>query len=782
MSDARITDQEASHAGARIARWLLYATLLVPVVVFPGFFFPFVTIRAVYFRVLVEIATALLLYLALRREASANFRRDVVFWAFFAWVCANILAAVLGPAPMRSIFGDHERMGGVWFWVHLLAFYVALRTFFRESDWWRFFRLAVVIGSAVAVYGLVQYQFGLFTSRIGGIDAGVTIGNPGLMAPYLLANVGLCGLLGVRSRGFARYMYVALAVLLITGLFFSGNRSSMLALLLGTGAALLAYVLWSQSLRGRSLTGVVVLLVASAALVMVSRAPWAGLATSPVPAIARLSGGVDSARVVQWQAAVDGIRDRPIFGFGPENYPIIWSRFYHPEMYRFVIDSRWDRAHNAYLDAFAMTGIFGFLALLAIWVALGWAGTNSAMSTLDQKAPGKERAIDAIALGLSVAYAFYLLFWFFDLNSTMLWVALAGYVASRSIAQPLITFGAPRERRWQTNLVLAAGGLAVTAVLYVHGFETLRMARTLDAVQRPGRPPEQVLKDYESVFDSPAPVTQHAFVMYANHLSSFRPRFGEIRNDVPRAALFDRAFILAIHEFERQAIQDPLNERITAQHARVLILGAYYYDNPRLYESALMRLRRAVELAPRRIPTHWALGMAYLNVQRPRDALKAFESAYAQYPPLGPTQAYLGLAHSALGENREAARWLSGALHFGHVPARLLVTGAARALAAEGNPATGADLLRLYLATKSGPAFTRVPRSPGALLDYQTAKLASDLFEAGGDSAAAAAFDISSDMLCARELPLDLLANNGVHEPIIVAADCRQPWRSTERY
>ncbi|MDQ3515601.1 MAG: hypothetical protein M3403_02335, partial [Gemmatimonadota bacterium] len=122
--------RDAADTPARIARALLYATALVPAVVIPGFFFPYVTTRAVYFRVLVQLATAILLYLVVRRQITVNYRRDLVLWALAAWVAANMLAAAFGASPIRSIFGDHERMGGVWFWIHLVAYYVLLCTFF----------------------------------------------------------------------------------------------------------------------------------------------------------------------------------------------------------------------------------------------------------------------------------------------------------------------------------------------------------------------------------------------------------------------------------------------------------------------------------------------------------------------------------------------------------------------------------------------------------------------------------------------------------------------------
>lgn len=767
----------------RAARWLLFGTALVPIAVWPGFFFPYVTIRAVLFRVLVELATAILLYLVLRRQTSLAVRGDYVFLALAAWVVVNTLAAIFGFAPMRSLFGDHERMGGVWFWIHLLAFYVALRTFMRDQDWARYFRLCVAIAAVVAAYGLIQYWLRPFSSGIRGVEAGVTIGNSGLFAAYLLSNVTLCALLGVRAGWRARATYLAIATLLVTALVFSGNRSSTLALLGGLAVAVIAYAVWSRSLRGWRALVVALPLAAAIALPFVTRASWAQPVTARIPALSRLSSGVDSSRVIQWRAAVEGIRERPLLGVGPENYTIVWSRYYHPEMYRFLSDARWDRAHNAYLDAFATAGFFGFASLLAVFLALGVAAHRAARR---ERESGGTSATVAVAAGFFAAYAFYLFFWFFDLNSTMPWIALAAFVASRATTAPIASFGAPLEKRWQTTVVLLAGAVALGGVLYVHGFATLVMARKLDEVRNPGRPPEEVLADYQSVFDSPAPVTQHAFWMYAGHLASFRPRFDEIRADPRRAALFDRAFALAIKEFELQAARDPLNDRVATQHARVLMLGAYYYGSPKLYESALRRLHRAVEVAPRRVPTHLALGLAYLNVQRPVEALAAFRTAYDLYPPLAQTQEFLGRTYVALGDEREAAKWLASATRAGTLPDRWLILQVARGLLQTGAAAAAGELLTAYLEEKHGPIFLWAPgggSSAELAADYEVAALASEAMRASGRHEPAAAIAAGSAALCSSLHELgDLSALPVAGAPPDSSRDCLAPWRNAGGY
>lgn len=770
----------------RVARGLLYATLLVPILVIPGFLFPFVTIRAVYFRVLVELCTAILLYVLVRRDVKANVRDDFVFWALLAWVVANSLAAWLGVAPIRSLFGDHERMGGVWFWLHLVAYYVALRTFMRPDDWWRFFRIAVAVSAAVAAFGLMTDKIHSFHVVIGGIGGGVTIGNSGLLAAYLAANVAFCILLAVHSGTLGRLAYGALALLLVFGMATSGNRSSALALLVGAAAGFAFSTARSARFRSWRFVAVIALFAAVATLPFVTRSSWARPLTARVSVLERLSSGVDSARVVQWRAAIDGIRARPLLGVGPENYQIVWSQYYHPEMYRFAADSRWDRAHNAYLDAFATAGILGFLCLLAIWLALGRAAWNAAREPpatgADHAKPERAGRLEAVAFGAFAAYAFYLLFWFFDLNSTMPWIALAAFIGGRAAGRPLFEIGARGQHRWQSSMVVALGAMALVAVLYVHGYETLRMARTLDRVRHPDQPMNETFADFESVFSSVAPVTQHAFFMYSGRLRDLQPRFPEIRADPVRAQLFNRAFVLGLTEFERQARQDPLNERMVVQHARVLLLGAYFYGDTKLYESALARLQHAVSLAPRRVNTYLVLGVAYLNAKRPDLAKQAFQQAYSVYPPLGQTHSYLAEAYLDLDKPDSAAWWLRNAMQNEYAPSRELTLEVAHAAAAAGHPRAAAELTLDYLRREAGPPFTWSVGPPQADIGkYDLGVLAARFFMAAGDPVKASVISATAPGLCARPVRLESLPRLTfpLGSPGRVA-DCREPWRLAE--
>jgi O-antigen ligase len=693
------------RAAQRLARWSLYATSVVPLLVVPQLFFPFVTGRAVYFRLLVQVATAALLYSVLTRDSKRYLRRDWILIAFAAFVAVNALSAALGAAPMRSMFGDYERMGGVWNWLHLFAYLVVLRAFFNDSDWNRFFGLCLVVAVTVGGIAVLQETPYRLPSRIGGAKTGATIGNPGLLAPYLLANIAIA-LLAAVTWTRRRSLYIGASAFLSIPLVLSANRSATLGLLFGAAIGLGAYYVFRREYTRR---GIVLIATATAfafAVPLLARFQWSGPITGRVTLLTKLGSGVDSSRVIQWRAAVAGARERPVLGFGPENYHLVWSRHYQAEMYRFAGDERWDRAHNAYLDALSTTGVLGFAALIGVWIVLA-RETLRARRSLSLSA-----ASAAVLLGFFAAYAVYLFFWFFDLNSSMLWVAIAAYVASQARKQRLIEFGPAHPRRWQTTVILGLGAVVFASSAYVHSVETIRVAAVLGRAGIPGRTAEGALRDFETVFDSPGPGTHHAYYLYGSLLRSLLPQFERIRRDPERSAQMDRAFRRVLEEIEHEREKDPLNERILVQRARIALLGSIFYQNSLPYDYALEDLRAAVRLAPRNLQTYLVLGNSLIVGGRARQALPVLDHARRLNPELGQTRWYIATAYAQLGDFAAAAEWLLGAIDKRFAPDAATVLRVVEGLSSTGDRETAAAVASRYVQWKFGPAHAWALKPP----------------------------------------------------------------------
>jgi hypothetical protein len=134
-----------------VARFAVFLVVLVPILLFPGFFFPFVTFRNVFFRVCVELAFGLVLVRLWGRFGALARASDPLLKWLLALLAAMGISAVFGVSPWRSVFGDFERMGGVWAWMHLFLFYLVLRVLLDERHWIRLFRAVLIVGDFVLI-------------------------------------------------------------------------------------------------------------------------------------------------------------------------------------------------------------------------------------------------------------------------------------------------------------------------------------------------------------------------------------------------------------------------------------------------------------------------------------------------------------------------------------------------------------------------------------------------------------------------------------------------------
>src|SRR5437773_2941006 len=162
---------------------LLAASMLVPVIVGTGFFFPYVVPRNLYFRAIIEIGTATLVLALCFGRKRLDLRGEPILWALVAFLAAATLSALFSPARMHSFFGDFERMGGVWAWLNLTLFFLLLRTL-RDEDWPWVLNFALAVSLFVSVRAIAQHSdvvsaAAAFDGVIGPSES--TFGNSGLL-------------------------------------------------------------------------------------------------------------------------------------------------------------------------------------------------------------------------------------------------------------------------------------------------------------------------------------------------------------------------------------------------------------------------------------------------------------------------------------------------------------------------------------------------------------------------------------------------------------------------
>jgi hypothetical protein len=77
-----------------------------------------------------------------------------------------------------------------------------------------------------------------------------------------------------------------------------------------------------------------------------------------------------STRVWTWGSALQGFQERPLLGWGPENFPAVFDKYFNSKHYvpGENRETWFDRAHSVFFDYLAETGLIGLLAYLAIFI------------------------------------------------------------------------------------------------------------------------------------------------------------------------------------------------------------------------------------------------------------------------------------------------------------------------------------------------------------------------------------------------------------------------------
>lgn len=394
-------------------------------------FFPFISGKNFAFRVIVEIIAGAWLALALVNPAYRP-RRTWLLWAFGLWVVWMAIADAFGVYPFKSFFSNYERMEG-WIMIsHLFAYFVVAQSVLTtEKLWKQWWHTSLGVSLIVAFIGVLQLM-GAVAINQSGVRLDARIGNSTYLGVYMLFHVFMAALYLGRAwverlpgkRTGILFGYGAVILLDSFILFFTATRGAILGLI--GGAALSALLLVLMAPRSRvawRAGGVVVasLLILIGGFWAVREQTWVQN-IEPLFRLAEIAReGFPLARQLNIGMAIQGFNERPILGWGQENYAAVFDKYYDPRMYA---QEQWfDRTHNIIFDWLIAGGIFGLLGYLALYVFALLMVWRSGVFALYER---------AILTGLFAGYFFYLLFTFDNLTSYILFIAVLAYISVRA--------------------------------------------------------------------------------------------------------------------------------------------------------------------------------------------------------------------------------------------------------------------------------------------------------------------------------------------------------------
>lgn len=314
---------------------------LVPLLFDYSLDWPFTVAKGLLSHALAYPLAGILVALAIRRGRQF-LSYSPLHVAVLAFLGANVAATVTAADSVLALYGAHGRMlglGTIADWV-VLYFGAALLVRTR-SDWMAVFSAAVtasimVLGyEAIQLLGLDPLSWNMDSSA----RPFSTIGQPTTLGLYL-STLALGTLaLGLLLQGLTRpwrALLLAFTVVLLVGAVATGSRASVVGI--ATGSATLVLFLWftRSGNRARVITiggagaGMMVITLLVLATPLGTR-----LATtiegsivndSDPEALVRLEPSA-TGRIELYGIALQMLRDRPIFGYGPDNFAVGVPKF-----------------------------------------------------------------------------------------------------------------------------------------------------------------------------------------------------------------------------------------------------------------------------------------------------------------------------------------------------------------------------------------------------------------------------------------------------------------------
>ena len=466
--------------------------LLTPFVVMPEVFHAHAVGKAVWSRALIAVLFALWAALALL-DPAARPPRSPLLAVLGLGAGVALLAAAAGVDPGRSLWSSYERMQGVVDLLHWLAFFTVLVSVLRTARAWRrVLALNLAAGTALVLLVIARSldvdvpfwgDLPEHRRRFGG-----PLGNPVVLGAYLSVNAVMAlGFAAAAARGrdagggAPAGAWAAVSALQLWGLALAGSAGAFAGLLAGlvvagAGLALLARrrrAVWvAAGALAVAVGGGLAVLGAGGAVAEWVHRPGVQLLDKLDPAHPTVQG-----RLAAWRMSLAGLAERPLLGWGPENFDAVFGRF--ATGYGAAMEAH-DRPHGTVFEAMATTGAAG----LAAWLAL-WAATFAAAWRAVRERAG---AIRLLALFTGAALAAHLVqgLAFFDTASSrmqhMLLLAFLATLAGpgRAASPRLAAAGAAvlagaaslRARAARGVLFAAALGLAgagLASTLAIHG-------------------------------------------------------------------------------------------------------------------------------------------------------------------------------------------------------------------------------------------------------------------------------------------------------------------------
>ncbi|MDI6603073.1 MAG: O-antigen ligase family protein [Patescibacteria group bacterium] len=642
-----------------------YLALFTPLITNAKFFFPFVGPKSLYFMGLVEIIFFAWLILIIYSPQYRP-RKNLLLIVLILFLAVVILSSLFGENLSYSFWSKPERMTGLLMWFHLFAFFLVISSTFRKLDWQKIFAISIFVG--------VILSFITFVSDKPVMRGGATIGNDSFLGTYLIFTLFLALYLIFTSQGhqpthylptFGRPLriYSGICFLIIfLGLFLSGARAAKLSFLFGLVLLFFLWLFFCQrgNLRWLGLALLAFCIIFAFFFTFLAFQPESFVRKEIIEKTLGI-GETFGGRFVVWEGAWKGFLEKPLLGWGPENFEFSFFKHYNPCLgtSRCGGDIWYDRAHNIIFDTLVSIGLLGMLTYIGIFLSvfyLLWTPTLSppakekSSNYLPKRFDFWTRGIFSVLL---ISYFIQNLTVFDMVSSYLMFFLVLGFVASISISRETLS---P-----QKTISPEPWFLFIILILFIFSFfyfiiQPLKTDYYVIAALRSPPASAKRLNFYKKTLES-SPLGKYQIREFFGQTTLEFAQSGKIKE--VSAENFKKEIDFVIEELEKSIKESPLDLRSHLRLGQIYNTYTVLFDQTKISEAERV-LARAMEISSTNQQVYYVFAQTRFLQERKEEALEFLQKARDLEPRFIASRWYLIRAYRlmdkyelALSELRE---------------------------------------------------------------------------------------------------------------------------------
>ena len=357
--------------------------------------------------------------------------------------------------------------------------------------------------------------------------------------------------------------------------------------------------------------------------------------------------GTAGTRLMSWQIAIESWQEKPVFGWGINNFFYAFNEHYRPEFLEHGWGETWfDNAHNIVVNTLATQGVLGVVTYLGIFGAAVW------MLIVGYRAGRTDQATLVFGFGFLSAHLTQAAFVFENPTSYLYFFFTLALLNQSSAPAVTLSKGEKTsvEKPLGMPLIITACAVGLLVIYTVN----IRVANAnklaLKSLQALYSDPNKALDWYNQALMAGSPHVDDIRADFARVVDQLLPQY--IQAKQPGLAL--KLFKTAYEGLKQNRQLHPYDIRNQINIAQLALTGANLENKPSYLLEAQEALEDALKKSPRRQQVQYLLAGLYTQTGQKDQAVVLLKEAWNANKKIEGNWWRLALAYHENGQKEEA--------------------------------------------------------------------------------------------------------------------------------